>query len=262
MPTISLQMYSVDEAFTKDPAGTLARLRETGFTTVEAFNFVHRAEDLATAFAEHGLSATTGHAFLTSQEVLLPDGTTLSAPAHEDVWTAAKRLGLTTVIDPYTHPSRWETAEQIAETARALNAAAAEAAHHGLRVGYHNHGHELAAQVDGTSGLEYLADLLDPGVVFEVDLYWAVAGGADLTALLHRLGERVIAVHVKDGPLPGDATTTQVPAGQGDVPLIAGLNAVKALEYSVIEFDGYNGDVLDAVAQSFTFLRDLGHSAD
>ena len=42
-----------------------------------------------------------------------------------------------------------------------------------------------------------------PGVVLEVDTYWAFAGGADVPALLRRLGDRVAALHVKDGD--GDA---------------------------------------------------------
>jgi sugar phosphate isomerase/epimerase len=44
-----------------------------------------------------------------------------------------------------------------------------------------------------------LADCLAPEVVLEVDTYWAYAGGADVPALLRRLGDRVVALHVKDG---------------------------------------------------------------
>jgi sugar phosphate isomerase/epimerase len=261
MTTISLQMYSVNAAYVADPEKTLARLAEIGFTTVEAFDFVNRADELAAAFAQHGISAKTGHAFLASTEIPLPDGTTMTAPTHAEVFAAAKTLGLTTVIDPYVDPTRWETREQIAETAALLNAAAKEAAAHGLRVGYHNHGHELSSRIDGVAGLEVLAGLLDPEVVLEVDLYWTAFGGEDLVAVLNRLGDRVIAVHVKDGPIPGDFMTTQVPAGQGDVPLVEGLAAAKSVEYAVIEFDGYAGDILDGVAASFEFLREQGVSA-
>lgn len=261
MTTISLQLYTIDDALTADLDGTLARLARIGFTTVEAFDFVERADDLAAAFARHGLTARTGHAFLASTEVLLPDGSSMTTPDRTRTFAAARTLGITTVIDPYVGPDRWQTREQIAETAAALNAAAREAAALGLRVGYHNHGHELSDRIDGRAGLEVLADLLDPAVVLEVDLYWAAVGGADVVGLLERLGDRVVAVHVKDGPLDGDHATTQVPAGQGDVPLAAGLRAATAAELAVIEFDGYAGDVLDGVAESFAFLRAQGVSA-
>ena len=86
------------------------------------------------------------------------------------------------------------------------------------------------ALIDGRPALEVFADLLDPSVRLEVDLYWATAGGAEPVALLQRLGDRVIAVHVKDGPMrPGitarELPTDQQPAGRGDVPLAAVLTA-------------------------------------
>ena len=52
---------------------------------------------------------------------------------------------------------------------------------------------------DGRHALEVFADQLDPDVMLEVDTYWAYAGGADVPALLGRLGDRVVALHVKDG---------------------------------------------------------------
>ena len=131
-----------------------------------------------------------------------------------------------------------------------------------MKVGYHNHDHELSSIIDGRPALEVFADLLDPSVQLEVDLYWAVAGGADAVALLERLGDRVIAVHAKDGPMrPGitaaDLPTDQQPAGQGDVPLAAILASVPDLPYAVIEFDHYEGDVFDGIAQSYRYLSSI-----
>ena len=54
-------------------------------------------------------------------------------------------------------------------------------------------------------------------MLLEIDAYWAATGGADVPALLRRLGDRVIALHLKDGPLNGDKTA-QLPLGQGDLP--------------------------------------------
>ena len=264
-PTISLQLYTINNALTADPEGTLGRLRDIGFTTVEAYDFVRRADELAEAFARYGLRAATGHAFLASETVALPNGTVLQAPTHQDVFTAAKTLGIGTVIDPFVAPDRWQTRDQVRETADRLNAAAAAAADHGLRVGYHNHGHELTSVIDGQFGLEVLAESLDDAVVLEVDLYWATLGGADTPELLRRLGDRVRAVHVKDGTLDPELAhqrppRDQVPAGQGNVPLTAALDAAPSVEYAVIEYDHYSGDLLDGVAKSYAFLAERGLS--
>ena len=180
-------------------------------------------------------------------------------PSPAEVFAAAKVLGMDTVIDPYTEPARWETVEQIEETARLLNEAAAVGATVDVRVGYHNHAHELEAVFDGVTGLEVLAGLLDERVVLEVDLYWVARGGVDPVALLQRLGDRVIAVHAKDGTLDPSLLSAyppadQVAAGEGVVPLVEAIAAAPALELAIVEFDHFDGDLWDAIERSRVYL--------
>ena len=131
------------------------------------------------------------------------------------------------------------------------------AAAHGLTLGYHNHAHELEPRIDGKHALEVFADLLAPEIGLEVDLYWAAAGGAELVPLLQRLGERVRFLHVKDGALPG-TIEDQVPAGQGVVALDAALEAASGAELAVVEFDAFRGDILQGIADSFSYLTSKG----
>lgn len=170
-PQLSIQLYTVNNLLESDVDGTLAQLAAMGIRQVEAFAFVDRAEQLAEAFAKHGLQAKTGHAPLLSDEVRSPDGM-VPAPTHADVFAAAKTLGLEYVIDPFVALERWLTREAIEETANRLNAAAKEAAEHGLKVGYHNHAQEFAADIDGVNGYDYFASLLDEEIMLEVDLFW------------------------------------------------------------------------------------------
>ncbi|WP_375386592.1 sugar phosphate isomerase/epimerase family protein [uncultured Microbacterium sp.] len=262
MPALtSVQLFTVNAALESDLEGTLAEVAARGFTAVEPYDFVRRADRLAAALQANGLQAPTGHAFLASDSFVNPDGsgTTVPVPTPDEVFDAADTLGMTTVIDPYTAPARWEKVEQIEETARLLNAVAEIAAARGLRVGYHNHAHELEATFDGQTGLEVLAGLLDPRVVLEVDLYWVARAGVSSPELLARLGDRVVAVHVKDGTLDPEALAAyppadQVPAGKGNVPLAEALDAASALEYAIVEFDHYPGDLFDGIEQSRIFL--------
>ncbi len=259
-PRISLQLYTVDKALAPDLDGGVARLAAIGFDTVEAFAFVGRAAELRTAFDAHGISARTGHAFLVEESIPLPDGTVMTAPSHAETFAEASALGLEIVIDPFVGPDHWTTREGVERVAARLNAAAEEAAGHGLRVGYHNHDHELRPHIDGKPALQVLAELLDPRVVLELDLYWASAAGIDLVPFIEELGDRIVAVHVKDGPMREGISTAQVPtdqtpAGQGDVQLADALAAASALEYAVIEFDGFDGEIFDGVEQSYRWLR-------
>ncbi|HZA02992.1 MAG TPA: sugar phosphate isomerase/epimerase [Propionibacteriaceae bacterium] len=258
-PEISVQLYSIHQALDDDLDGSLGRLADIGLRTVEAFDFVRRADALKQSFERHGLSSPTGHAILIEHEgVKTPDGL-LTVPPAEETFAAANELGMQVVIDPFVAPDRWATRDDVQRNAERLNARAAQAADFGLRVGYHNHDHEFTAEVDGRPALEVFADLLDPSVQLEIDLYWATAGGADPVALLQRLGDRVVAVHVKDGPMrPGitarELPNDQQPAGRGDVPLAEVLSAGFDIRYAVIEFDHYEGDVFAGIADSYAFL--------
>jgi sugar phosphate isomerase/epimerase len=257
----SVQLFTVKDALEADLDGTLAEVARRGFTAVEPYDFVRRADALAASLAAHGLVAPTGHAMLATETFVNPDGsgTELPVPSPDVVFDAAEKLGMGTVIDPYTTAERWTTREQIEHTAGLLNEAAERGAARGIRVGYHNHAHELEAQIDGKTGLEVLAELLDPRVVLEVDLYWAARAGVDPAALLRTLGDRVVAVHVKDGTLDPEAVKAyppadQVPAGTGKVPLAEALDAASVLEFAIVEFDAYSGDLFEGIEQSRVFL--------
>jgi sugar phosphate isomerase/epimerase len=267
-PQLSIQLYTVNDQLVADPDGTLARLAAMGIRQVEAYAFVDRADALAESFAKHGLQAKTGHAPLLSDEIRFGDRV-LPVPAKADVFAAAKTLGLEYVIDPFVPIERWLTKEAIEDTAARLNAVAKEAAEHGLSVGYHNHAQEFAADIDGVNGYDYFASLLDDEVALEVDLFWAATAQVDVAALLGRLGDKVKALHMKDGVIGENpfvvgsagldkSTLDQRSAGQGELPLLDYLAAAPACEYAVIEFDYVPGDIFDAVQGSVDFLTSNG----
>jgi sugar phosphate isomerase/epimerase len=237
----SVQLYSVREAMESDLPTTVRRIAEIGYTQVEPYNFAQRVEELDTALRENGLTAPTGHAPLLSTD-------------QDAVFAAANRLGITTVIDPYLPAAHWQDAESIIATAARLNAAAKRGADYGVRVGYHNHAWEISSKIAGTTALEFFADQLDPELVLEVDTYFVAVGGEDPVQFLPRLGERVIAVHLKDGPVT-DNPAEQLPVGQGRIDVWGVLAAAASLEVPVVELEDYAGDRFDGLADSLRFLE-------
>ena len=239
MPELSVQLYTVRDALAKDYDQTLAQLAGFGFTTVEPFRFDAFAEELRQGLAAHELTAPTAHVGLLSGD-------------RDANFALATELGIDTLIEPSVDPARWQLADDVAQIAKEFNAASAEAAEHGLRIGYHNHHFELESMIGGRHALEVFADHLAPEVVLEVDTYWAYAGGAEVPALLRRLGERVVALHIKDGDGTLD-TKKQVPVGSGVIP-IAEIIAAAPEALRVVELDDSEGDLLDAVRASRDFL--------
>lgn len=241
MTRLSVQLYTLREVLAEDLPGTLERLAGLGLAHVEPFLLTEYATQLGPALAASGLTAPTAH-----QHVI-------GTGEEDEIFATAAALGVGTVFDPRIDRERFETADGVAAVADDLNAAAAVAARHGVRVGYHNHAQELEIVLDGTTALEMLADHLDDAVVLEVDTYWAAVGGQDPVELLKRLGERVTAVHVKDGPATPDPLD-QVPVGQGDLP-VREILAAAPHALRVVELDDTRGDRFQAVAASVAWLR-------
>lgn len=241
MTRLSVQLYTLREVLAEDLPGTLERLAGLGLAHVEPFLLTEYATQLGPALAASGLTAPTAH-----QHVI-------GTGAEDEIFATAAALGVGTVFDPRIDRERFETADGVAAVADDLNAAAAVAARHGVRVGYHNHAQELEIVHDGTPALELLASHLDDAVVLEVDTYWAAVGGQDPVELLKRLGERVTAVHVKDGPATPDPLD-QVPVGQGDLP-VREILAAAPHALRVVELDDTRGDRFQAVAASVAWLR-------
>lgn len=241
---VSVQLYTVREAIAEDLDGTIARIARIGYTQVEPYNFAD-LPGLGDALTRSGLTAPTGHAHYLGE----------SATEQRRIFAAAQELGVGRAIDPHVASERWQADHDIAETAAQLNAAATIADEFGVSVGYHNHAHELESTIEGTTALEYFATLLDPVVGLEVDTYWSLVGGVDPVALLTRLGHRVVAIHVKDGPGTTD-TKDQVAVGAGSLPIRAIIGAAPhALR--VVELDDSNSDRFEAIADSYAFLTNV-----
>jgi sugar phosphate isomerase/epimerase len=239
---LALQLYTVRDQLASGRKAVLGAIRGYGYAAVEPYDVLTDPEALRADLDEAGLAVCAVHAKALGED----------AGAFFD---GAKTVGADTVIVPWASPERFADADTIAELARELNEGAARAAGVGLRFGYHNHAFELA-MVGGRTGLEALADALDPAVLLEVDTYWAAVGGQDVPKLLGRLGDRVRYLHVKDGPVTKDDPMTAV--GGGRMPVADILAACPSAEWHVVELDRCATDVLTAVRDSLSWLTSRG----
>jgi sugar phosphate isomerase/epimerase len=269
MSATSVQLYSLRDAIAEDLDRAVARVREIGYQHVEPYAFVERAADFERAFEATGLKAPSGHAAV----IDLPDAGV--------VFDAAERLGIGIVIDPFIPTDRWQSADDAKRLAERVNELTRQASARGLKFGYHNHQWEFTNKSDGRTVFDIFVENLEPEAVLEVDTFWATVGGADAPAVLKALGDRVVAIHVKDGKVDGDILTAlpssesalvvpealqrafenQTPAGQGDVDVPAILAAAPQA-IRVVEFDAYSGDVFDGIAESLTWLQEHDPSGE
>ena len=238
----SIQLYTVRDHMASREA-TLTRLAEIGYTAVEPYDPMTDPKGFRALADDLGLTVSGTHAMAM-----------LTEPDPDPVFEAIATLGTDLAILPAgISEESFTTLEGLQRAADQLTDLAARASAAGLRFGYHNHWWEFEPVIDGRHALEHLADLTSPEVLFEIDTYWAAVGGADPAAVLERLGDRVVALHVKDGPIAKGEP--HVAVGDGAMPIPAILAAAPPDAWRVVELDTCETDIFEAVARSLAYLE-------
>jgi sugar phosphate isomerase/epimerase len=245
---LSVQLYTVREQMAAGRDDVLRRIAEIGYTAVEPYDPTDDPKGFRTVADDLGLSVSSTHAYaLLSQE---------AGPVLDAIATVGTDL---VIIPGGIAHEEFTTRDGLARTADLLNGLSAKAVERGMRIGYHNHWWELEPKIDGRHALEVLADLLAPEVFLEVDTYWAAVGGADVPALLRTLSSRVLALHVKDGPVVKDEPHTAVGDGVMPVPEIL---AAAPDAWRIVELDSCATDIFEALAGSHAYLTSLDTSME
>lgn len=272
---LGLQLYTLAPDASRDLPGTLAQIREIGFTEVELHSLLSRTPaQLGAMLRTAGLACPSIHVPLDGS------GLTLAAPAR--IAEALDALGARHAVVPMPPlrpklaPSEsWQaamaragremTVEAWRDIAARLDAAGAELARHGMTAGYHNHDVELRPLADGAVPLDLLIADTDPRhVVFELDIGWVAAVGADPAALLRRHGDRFRLLHLKDAAAvaPPDRALAMTPAepGKGLVDWHAVARALRRtpVAHAFVEQEPpFAGPRIDAARRGFAFFREL-----
>ena len=187
---ISIQLYSLRSLLQNDPEGTLSALADIGYRKVELAG-------------TYGRSATEFRAILDRCH-LTASSTHVGIDGDLDQTIAdAKILGNTLANVPYAN---FATIAEWEAFAGRLNTAALAFRKAGIRLGYHNHAHEFAP-IGGVRPYDVLTAKTDKRTVhLEIDLFWAVTGGADPVQLFRQHYPRVTQYHVKDRTADGQMT--------------------------------------------------------
>jgi len=250
---LGLQLYSLRDQFSKDVPGTLERVREFGFSTVElAGTYGKSPEEFSALLAKHNLKAVAGHF---GYERFRDD--------PEGVAQEAKALGLAWAGTAWVPHSGKVDENWVKETAKVFNHAGEVLAKHGIKFYYHNHGYEFVPFEDGTL-FDLLVKETKPGLVyFEMDVMWTLFPGQDPAQLMAKHGNRWGLMHVKDlkkgvatGSLTGGTDPrNDVVIGTGQTDWVALLSAARkaGVQYYFIEDE--SPTVLEQIPQSLKFLE-------
>jgi sugar phosphate isomerase/epimerase len=111
----------------------------------------------------------------------------------------AKGFGTDIVVITGMYKFDYSSLEEVESLANRLNHAGEALSKEGIRLLYHNHNCELQKVANGRTAYDVIIEETDPQYVnFEFDSYWMTDGGANVPALMERLGNRLKLWHIND----------------------------------------------------------------
>jgi sugar phosphate isomerase/epimerase len=196
---VGIQLYMVNSDLTEDPAGTLKKIAQIGYTEVETAGWgTLSAAQFRDLVRDAGLRAPSAHLGFGMQDTgkLLDD---------------AKTLGVEYVVSSILLPSGPQgmqnffkivdsmTADDFRGIAAKANEIGQKVKAVGLKYAYHNHNFEFRDLGGGKTGYEILLQETDPSLVkFEADCGWMTVAGEGPIDYLTRHGDRFAMLHIKD----------------------------------------------------------------
>lgn len=270
LTNFGLQLSTVNRLLAQDFEGTLREVAQIGYPLVEfsAMGLLGRpAEHVKQLMAEIGLEAPIGRVSpkLPANVMQMPREEAMRVFAErgqakylvENVQHAlkdAQAFGQKVVNLPAMPPTEFGSLDQVKTTIAAINAAGEVCAAQGVQFGYHNHDWELTP-IDGVIPYDLMIEQTDPAnVSFQLDTYWIVKAGGNLSDYLSRYPGRFNSCHLKDIDERGDFE--DVGHGSIDFPRFVAEAEAAGAGYFFVERDN-PPDPAKAIRRSYEYVRNM-----
>jgi sugar phosphate isomerase/epimerase len=259
---IGLQLYTVRNAMQKDPAGTLAKVAQIGYNSVEGATYTGTenfygmdAKSFADLLKKNGLIMPSSHYRLGEDK---ENGKDMMGTILHD-WNKAvddaKAVGVKYMVCAWLSPTERGNIDHYKKLADYLNTGGETCKKAGIQLCYHNHDFEF---IEDNNQLPYdvLLNNTDKDLVkFEVDLYWITKAGHDPIALFKAHSGRFPLWHVKDMDKTPQHSFTEVGNGTIDFKNIFKYADTAGLKYFFVEQDTTPGDPFDSITKSIAYIK-------
>jgi sugar phosphate isomerase/epimerase len=249
---IGLQLYSVRDLLPKDFDGTLHKLREIGYTEVEAAGYYDRtAAEFRLAMDQAGLRCVSTHHALAPlrqhMDEFIDFGNKLGL---EYLICSSSQKRDPTARGPLTLDDWHYTADEFNRIGAKVKAA-------GMTFGYHNHIPEFGKE-NGVVFYDELLRLTDPKyVVFEMDCGWVEAAGRHPLEWIAKMPERFPLLHIKDLEKTADGKNRSAILGRGTMDYRPILRAATGLKHYFIEQEEFDMDPIESLRLDAEYMRRL-----
>ena len=259
---IGLQLYTVRDAMSANPAAALAKVARVGFNSVEGATYTGDekfygmdAKTFKNVLKQNGLVMMSSHYRLGEEQTNGKD--TMGTILHD--WDRAvddaAEVGLKYMVCAYLSDVERGSLDHYKKLAEHFNKAGERCKKAGIQFCYHNHDFEFKQQ-DGKYPYETLLANTDKDLVkMEMDLYWVTKAKQDPIKLINENPGRFPLFHVKDMDKTPAGNFTEVGNGIIDFKNIFKHADKAGLKYFFVEQDKTPGDPFASITQSYNYIK-------
>jgi sugar phosphate isomerase/epimerase len=245
--SIGLQLYTLRKEIGNDLEGTLSKVAEIGYKTVELANYSN-GKFYGKAPAEFRRMLTD----LGLQPLSTHNG--VSKDSISQIADDAATLGVEYLTMPSLGNNPRKTLDDYKNLCDQFNTYGEVCKQAGLKFAYHNHDFEFK-KIEEQVPYDILLENTDPNLVsFELDLYWIKKAGFDPLDYFRKYPGRFSMWHVKDmDPISGKFT--EVGSGNIDFKSIFENRKTSGLKHFFVELDFTEGSAIESIKISFDYLN-------
>ncbi len=265
---LGLQLYTVRDAMAKDPVGTLAKVAQIGYNSLEGATYTGTEkfygmdpQTFSGVLKTNGLIMRSCHYRYgedSSGAPSLTNGIFNGTILHDWDKTVADAhsLGIKYMVCAWLSPNERLGLDHYKKMAGDFNVAGEKCKAAGIQFCYHNHDFEFDPKYGTTLPYQVLLDNTDPKLVkFEIDLFWATKAGQDPAMIFQNHPGRFPLWHLKDVAKTPPYDTAAVGTGSIDFKKIFTSAKTAGLHYWFVEQDRTPGSPFDAITESITYIK-------
>lgn len=247
---IGIQLYTLRDLVKHDFTGTLAKLSQIGYNSIEAAgynegNFYgYKPKEYKKILEDLDLKPMSSHSGINVENAKKVAEDTLNA-------------GMSYVILPWISKD-WRTSIDVyKKLADEMNQIGEQCSEMGLKFGYHNHAFEFET-LEGQIPYDVLLNNTDADkVCMQLDLYWMIYGGQNPLDYFKKYPGRFELWHVKDMADNAKRESTEIGSGIFDFPALFKEKSLSGMQYYFVEQEAFTIDPMKSVEISFNYLKNL-----
>ncbi len=259
---IGLQLYTVRDAMQKDPAGTLAKVAQIGYNTLEGASYTGsqkfygmEAKAFANLLKTNKLIMPSSHYRLGEEKTNGQNTQGTMLYGWEKAVEDASAVDIKYMVCAYLSAEERGGLDHYKKLAVEFNKAGELCKKAGIQFCYHNHDFEFDKQ-DGQYPYDILLNETDKSLVkMEMDIYWVSRAGMDPIALIDKHPGRFPLWHLKDMDNTPQRAFTEVGNGTINFKKILAQADKAGLKYFFVEQDICPGSPFDSITKSINYVK-------